>query len=415
MDSRETLRKSDTNGTSNGESMVVSERGPFRKRYVGMLVGAVLVIAALIWGVKYYEYASRHQTTDDAHVDANSVTITSKIGERVDRILVDTDQRVRKGQLLIVLDNADERARVDQARANLALAIETQQALTQQGLGGITQAEASVSNAAAQVPVAQAGVSAAEAQVSAAEAQVPAAAQALAKAQADLARTQSLVSTGDLPRQQLDAARAAEAQAESQYRSASDNVNVAAANVSGAQARVGASQSGISLAQGGVQSAQGKLEQAQAPSQIAVSRTMLDIAEQNLAYTKIYAPSDGYIGEKNATVGQTIGPGVPLLTLIPNRVFITADFKETQVGPMRAGQPVDIKVDAYKGMTFHGKVIAINPASQNTYSLIPSQNVTGNFVKVTQRVPVKISIDDADPNRYPMRPGMSVETSVLVK
>ena len=413
MDSRETLHQSDTNGVSNGAEVV--ERGPFRKRYVGMLVGAVLVIAALIWGVKYYEYASRHQTTDDAHVDASTVSVTSKIGERVDRILVQTDQSVHKGQLLIVLDNADERARVEQARANLSLAIETQQAQTQQSVGGITQAQASVSNAAAQVPVAQAGVSAAEAQVQAAQAQVPAAAQALAKAQADLARTQSLVSTGDLARRQLDAARAAEAQAQSQYRSANDNVNVALANASGAEARVGASQSGISIAQGGVQSAEGKLEQAQAPGQIAVARTMLDIAEQNLAYTKIYAPSDGYIGEKAATVGQTIGPGIPLLTLIPNRVFITADFKETQVGSMHAGEPVDIKVDAYKGMTFHGKVIAINPASQNTYSLIPSQNVTGNFVKVTQRVPVKISIDDADPNRYPMRPGMSVETSVLVK
>ena len=415
MDSREMLRTSDTNGVSNGEAALGIERGPFRKRYVGILMAAVLVIVATIWGVKYFQYASHHQTTDDAHVDANNLTITSKIGERVDRILVDTDQRVHKGQLLILLSNADERARLEQARANLQLAIETQQAQTQQGLGGIAQAQASVSNAAAQVPVAQAGVAAAEAQVRVAQAQVPAAAQALAKAQADLARTQSLVSSGDLPRQQLDAVRAAEAQAESQYRSAADNVNVALANVSSASARVGASQSGISVAEGGVQSAQGKLQQAQAPSQIAVARTMVDIAEQNLAYTKIYAPADGYVGEKNAAVGQTIPPGVPLLALIPDHVFITAEFKETQIGAMRAGQPVDIKVDAYKGHTFHGRVIAINPASQNTYALIPAQNVTGNFVKVTQRVPVKISIDDADARRYPMRPGMSVETSVLVK
>lgn len=415
METRETLPKTNTNGSSNGGASVAPERGPFRKRYVGLVVAALLVIAALIWGVRYFQYASRHQTTDDAHVDAGGVTVTSKIGERVERILIDTDQPVHKGQLLIVLSNVDERARLEQARANLALAIETQQAQTQQGLGGISQAQASVSNAAAQVPVAQAGVAAAEAQVRVAQAQVPAASQYLAKAQADLARTQSLVSSGDLPRQQLDASRAAEAQAESQYRSASDNVNVALANVSAASARVGASQSGISVAQGGVQSAEGKLAQAQAPSQIAVARSVLDIAEQNMAYTKIYAPSDGYVGEKNVTIGQTIAPGVPLLTLIPNHVFITAEFKETQIGPMRAGQAVDIKVDAYKGQTFHGRVIAINPASQNTYALVPAQNVTGNFVKVTQRVPVKISIDDADPRQYPMRPGMSVEASVLVK
>jgi membrane fusion protein, multidrug efflux system len=110
-------------------------------------------------------------------------------------------------------------------------------------------------------------------------------------------------------------------------------------------------------------------------------------------------------------------PSVPttLLTLIPNRVFVTANYKETQVGKMHAGQSVDIRVDAYKGVTFHGKVVSINPASQNTYALVPAQNSTGNFVKVTQRIPVKISIDDADPQRYPMRPGMSVETSVLVQ
>jgi len=125
-----------------------------------------------------------------------------------------------------------------------------------------------------------------------------------------------------------------------------NNVTVAAANVQAAQARVAASQSGISVASGGVQSAQGRLNQAQATSQIAVQRTLLDIAQHALAYTKIYAPRDGYIGEKTVEPGQTVQPGVPLLTLIPNSVFITANFKETQVGPMRPGQSVDIHVDA---------------------------------------------------------------------
>ncbi len=106
---------------------------------------------------------------------------------------------------------------------------------------------------------------------------------------------------------------------------------------------------------------------------------------------------------------------MPLLTLIPNQVFITANYKETQVGNMHPGQPVDVHVDAYKGVTFHGRVIAINPASQSTYALVPTQNSTGNFVKVTQRIPVKISIDDADPQKYPMRPGMSIETAVRVR
>jgi membrane fusion protein (multidrug efflux system) len=361
-------------------------------------------------------YASRHQTTDDARVDANTVAITSKINERVDQILVDTNQPVKKGQLLIVLDDVTERAAVDQAKANLQLALENQQAGITQGSGGVTQAQANVQNAQAQVPVAVAGVQAAQAQVQAARAALPGARQSMARAQADLQRTQALVNSGDVPRQELDAAKASYAQSESQYRAAQDNVNVALANLAAAQQKVGAAQAGVGAAQGSVTAAQGKLSQAQAPAQIATQRAALAIAQQNLVNTRIYAPVDGYVGEKSVEVGQTVSPGNTLLTVIPNQVFITANFKETQIGNMRAGQPVDIRVDAYKGVTFHGKVDSINPASQNTYALVPAQNSTGNFVKVTQRIPVKIAFDsDTDFNRYPMRPGMSVTASVQVK
>src|SRR5579884_2818223 len=373
-------------------------------RPVLLVGGLVIVILAIVWGARWYAYARVHQSTDDARVDANTVAVTSKISERVDNVLVDTDQPVKRGQLLIVLDSADEQAKLAQAKANLQLALQNQQALTTQGSGGIVQAQADVQNAAAQVPVAQAGVQAARAQVQAAQAALPGAQQALAKARADYQRTQALVGSGDVPREQLDAVKAAYAQAQSQYNAAQDSVNVAEANVAAAQQKVAAAQA-----------AQGKLSQAQAPAQIAAQEAAVQLAQQNLANTKIYSPIDGYVGEKSVDVGQTVSPGLTLLTLIPKRVFVTANYKETQVGKMRPGQPVDIRVDAYKGVTFHGKVIAINPASQNTYALVPAQNATGNFVKVTQRIPVKISIDDADPQKYPMRPGMSVETSVLVQ
>src|SRR5579884_646192 len=384
-------------------------------RPVLLVGGLVIVILAIVWGARWYAYARVHQSTDDARVDANTVAVTSKISERVDNVLVDTDQPVKRGQLLIVLDSADEQAKLAQAKANLQLALQNQQALTTQGSGGIVQAQADVQNAAAQVPVAQAGVQAARAQVQAAQAALPGAQQALAKARADYQRTQALVGSGDVPREQLDAVKAAYAQAQSQYNAAQDSVNVAEANVAAAQQKVAAAQAGVGAAQGGVQAAQGKLSQAQAPAQIAAQEAAVQLAQQNLANTKIYSPIDGYVGEKSVDVGQTVSPGLTLFTLIPNRVFVTANYKETQVGKMRPGQPVDIRVDAYKGVTFHGKVIAINPASQNTYALVPAQNATGNFVKVTQRIPVKISIDDADPQKYPMRPGMSVETSVLVQ
>lgn len=385
-------------------------------RPVMLGIGAIVLIAAIIWGVKYFSYARVHQTTDDARVDATTVAVTSKINERIDRILVDTNQPVKKGQLLVVLDNATEQAAVDQAKANLQLALENQSAGVTQGSGGVTQAQAQAANAQAQVPAAQAGVAAAQAQVQQAQAGLPAAQQQLAQAKANLDRTQALVKSGDMPRAQLDSAKAQYAQAVSQYRAAQQSINVAQANLNVAQQKVGAAQAGVAAAQGGIEAAQGKLSQAQAPAQIAAQRAALAIAEQNLKNTKIYAPIDGYVGEKSVEVGQTVNGGMTLLTLIPNDVFITANYKETQVGSMHPGQPVDIKVDAYKGVTFHGKVDSINPASQSTYALVPAQNATGNFVKVTQRIPVKIVFDrDTDFAKYPMRPGMSVVASVQVR
>lgn len=422
MDTREREEQTITPVPGNGKSVPRQEpevevSAPKRNmRPVLFVIGALVLIAAIVWGAKYLSYATSHQTTDDARVDANTVAITSKINERVRQILVDTNDPVKKGQLLVVLDNENERSAVDQAGANLNLALENQQAGITQGSGGVTQAQANVVNAQAQVPVAVAGVQASEAQVLAARAALPGARQSMERAQADLQRTQSLVNSGDVPRQQLDAAKASYAQAESQYRAALDNVNVAIANQVAAEQKVGAAQAGVGAAQGSVTAAQGKLSQAQAPAQIATQRAALAIAEQNLAYTRIYAPVDGYVGEKSVEVGQTVSPGLTLLTVIPNDVFITANYKETQIGNMRPGQPVDIKVDAYKGLTFHGKVLSINPASQNTYALVPAQNSTGNFVKVTQRIPVKIVFDrDTDLQRYPMRPGMSVTASVQVK
>ena len=426
MDSREaartTVETTGRNGNGKGaaepQATIVEpvERSGPRKRYIALVVGLIVAIALLVYGVKWFSYARAHESTDDARIDANTIQITSKITERVDQVLVDTNQQVRKGQPLIVLDNADERAKLDQAKANLQLAMQNQAAGTQQGTGGISQAQAEISNAAAQVPAAEAGVQAAQAQVQVAQAQVPAAQQALARAQADFARTQSLVNSGDLPRQQLDAARAAQAQAAAQYRSALDNVSAAQANLQASASKVGAAQAGIAAAQGGLTTAKGRLSQAQAPAQVAAQRAALQIAAQQLAYTKIVSPVDGFVGERNVDVGQTVSPSLTLLTIIPSsNLFITANFKETQVGKMSPGQPADISIDAYKGVTFHGHVISINPASQNTYALVPAQNSTGNFVKVTQRIPVRIAIDDLDRSKYPLRPGMSVEASVLVR
>jgi membrane fusion protein (multidrug efflux system) len=402
----------ETNGANGGDG---SRTGP-RKRYIFGAIGVLLAIAGLIWGIRYFIYAQAHESTDDARVDANAVQVNSKITERVNQILVDTNQPVHKGQLLVVLDSSDSQAKLAQAQANYDQALANQRTLTAQGHGGVVAAQADITSANAQVPIAQSGVGVAQAQFNAAQAQVPAAQQEFAKAEADLGRTESLVSTGDVPAQQLDAARATAASAASQLQAARYGVSEALANVTAAQQKVDATQAGVGSAQGGLLTAQGKLAQSADPSQVESFRAALDLAKQNLGYTRIYSPIDGYVGEKSVEVGQTVNPSVTLITLIPNDIFITANFKETQMGSMRPGQPVDIRVDAYRGFAFTGRVESINPASQNTYALVPAQNATGNFVKVTQRIPVRIRFDNnVDFAKYPMRPGMSVEASVRVR
>jgi membrane fusion protein (multidrug efflux system) len=417
-DQQKTIAERKVNGPGRSgqelaDDLDVSRPRP-RKRIVFAVVGVVVLILALIWGIPWARYAFSHEGTDDAHVAADEVAVTSKIPERINQILVDTNQSVRRGQLLIVLDNKDELAKLRQAQAQYDLAVANQRATTEQGQGGVSQASGQTANAQAQVPMAQAAVTQAEAQLRAAQAQVPAAQQAYDKAQADFNRVNSLVKTGDVASQQLDAVRAQSAGAAAQLRGAQDQVSVAQANVLAAQDRVTAADAGVSAASGGATTAEGKLAQAADPSQSEAAAAQLYLAKQSLNYTRIYASTDGYVGEKNVEVGQTVGAGLTLLTIVPRRVYITANYKETQMGKMRVGQPADIRVDAYKGVTFHGHVASINPASENTYALVPAQNASGNFVKVTQRIPVRIDVDDSHPD-MPLRPGMSVETYVNIK
>ncbi|GAC1476450.1 MAG: hypothetical protein PVSMB8_04190 [Vulcanimicrobiaceae bacterium] len=260
------------------------------------------------------------------------------------------------------------------------------------------------------------------------------------RAQADLRRITTLVASGDVAAQHLDAARANYEAARSTYSQAQAQVATANARLVEAQQKVDAQRSATASTQAqiGVQEAQlatavGKLsetsaasrvsaQQAQAEAaraQVASLQTQLVTAKSNFGYTKIFSPIDGFVGQKNVEIGQTVSPGVSLMTLIPaTHLYITANFKETQIGKMRVGQEADINVDAYKGVKFVGHVDNLSPASQNTFSLVPPQNATGNFVKVTQRLPVRIVLDRVVDGRladYHVRPGMSVEASVRVK
>jgi membrane fusion protein, multidrug efflux system len=428
-----------------------------RPPVIAIIAGAIVLIAILIWGIRFLAYATTHETTDDARVDADTVTITSKISERVSQILTDTNEPVHKGQVLIRLDDRDERTKYLQsqaavaaqqaqaraARQNVALTSEQQNAQNYQGTGGVKAAQAQVSNAQSMfqaqeqtASAAKAAVAGAVSQLQVAEAEVPSARAALARANADYERYSSLARTGDASQQQLDAQRATQAQALSQYRAALDQVTSAQTNVAQMQARetsalasATAAEAGIGAGEGQLQTAQGRLVESAAPSrvpavaaqanaaqaQVGSAVAQAQTARDQLNYTVIRSPIDGIVGAKNIEVGATVAPGQALLELVPqSQIYITANYKETQLTNMKVGQEVDIDVDAYKGTKFTGRVDSIGPASQNTFSLIPAQNATGNFVKVTQRLPIRIGIVDA-PADKPLRVGMSVETSVKVK
>jgi len=432
---------------------------PARKRpsiWLLIVVGVVVVVG-LIYGIKFLIYATGHESTDDARVDADTVAITSKIAERVDSILVDTNQPVSKGQILIRLDDVDERTRLAVALANrqaqvaqasaaqtdVSLTSATQTAQNQQNTGAIASAQAGILNAAAsaasaqqQVGAAQAAVGEAQAQLRVAQSNVPSAREALAKANADLNRTTALVRTGDLAQQTLDADRASQAQAQAQYRSALDNVAAADTSVTQAQARytaaiatANAAEAGIGSQRGQLATARGRFDESSTPYKVSAQQAQylaaqaqvksldaqLRIAQDQLGYTVIRSPIDGYVGAKNIEIGATVSPGQSLLDLVPRYgTYITANYKETQLGKIKVGQDVDITLDAYKGTTFHGKVQTIAPASQNTFSLVQASNATGNFVKVTQRLPIRIVVVDP-PAGKPQRVGMSAETNVDIK
>lgn len=436
---------------------VEAARGRRRPPAVVLVVAGILVIAALLFGIRYFAYATTHETTDDAKVDADTVTVTSKIGERVAQVLVDTNAPVAKGQVLIRLDDTDERARLQsalaartaqaaQARAaqqNVDFASAQQSAQNQENAGGIAAARAQIANASAnyqaaqeQIAAAKAAVAQTQAQFRVAQSQVPSARAGLLRADADLQRISSLVATGDVARAQLDAQRALQAQAQAQYQSALDGAAAAQTAVTQAQARytaaiatANAAQAGIGAQQGQLTTAQGRLSESATPYRVSAQAAQADAARaqvgsldaqvqtarDQLGYTVIRSPIDGYVGAKNVEIGATVAPGQSLLNIVPRSgLYITANYKETQLGKVHPGAEVDIKVDAYKGAVFRGKVDAIGPASQNTFSLVPAQNATGNFVKVTQRLPVRINVTEA-PADKPLRVGMSVETSVRTK
>ncbi len=394
----------------------------FRRRLLG--AGALVLVAVLAASLYYHNRV----TTDDAQVDGHLVTVASKVYGNVAEVLVRDNQAVKAGEVLVRIDARDYQAKVDQARAALALA-EAQAKGAQIGvpmmqqttLSGTTGAAAALASAQAEFEKAQAAEAQVTADMAAAKANVAAAQASNERAQADLARMKPLADKEEISKQQYDAVLAASRVAEAQVTAANEKFNAAlkeigvkraasvAAQANIERARAGLTQSHASLKQADIQAAQAQ----SAAAAVEQARANLAAAELQLSYTTVVAPSAGVVTKKSVEAGQIVQPGQGLLVVIPlHDVWVTANFKETQLAKVRSGQKAEVKVDMY-GKTFTGKVDSVAGATGTRLSLLPPENATGNYVKVVQRIPVKIVLDPQQD--AVLRPGMNVEATIVTK
>ncbi|WP_337043805.1 HlyD family secretion protein [Emticicia sp. 17c] len=360
------------------------------------VVGVIVLIAALFYGYKEIQYLQRYETTDDAQIDGDVDPVTPKIGGYIKEIRFKDNQPVKAGDTLFIIDDADYRIRVTQAEAALQ---------TAEAGSGVSQLNIGV--AAATIQTSQANVQTARNQVSTAQANVAAAQVRAQKANRDFDRYSRLLAEKTIPQQQFDnvqaerdAAQAALQAAQSQLETAQLQVNAAntQTGVTSSQRKAIASQAAVS---------QATIKQRQAE---------LELARLQLSYTVVVAPAAGVVSKRSVQVGQLIQPGQALCSIVTtNNLWVTANFKETQLTKMEIGQPVDIEVDAFGDEKLTGKVESFAGATGAKFSLIPPDNATGNYVKVVQRVPVRIEVDKNSPVFAKLRPGLSVGVAVDVQ
>jgi membrane fusion protein (multidrug efflux system) len=372
----------------------------------------VLVAAGLWWRSTYSE------DTDDAQINGHLIQVSARIAGQVAKVYVEENQVVKAGDMIAELDPSDYKVAVENAEAALASAQANAAAANVNVPITTVNTGSNLRSADANVSGSQAGVGQAEKQLDSAHARVTQAQANYTKAQADLERYKPLVEKDVISKQQFDAAvaaadatRAAVADARANEQAAVDGVKVALEREAQAQAGLKYAQTGPE--QVAAQSARAK----QAEAQVQQAQAQLDMAKLNLSYTRIVAPTAGIITRKSVEINQNVAPGQNLLMLVSlEGLWVTANLKETQLRHMSAGQAVEIEVDS-TGKTYHGKVTQIGGATGSVLSLFPPENATGNYVKVVQRVPVRIDFTDLageDP-RHELRPGLSVEPKVRVK
>jgi len=408
------------------ENLVLEDRELERPRSRAPLVIGGVAVLAVVGTVLWLHYRNR-VSTDDAQVDGHIVPVSAKIYGSVLQVLVDDNQPVKAGDVLVRLDPRDYQAKVDQAKAAVALAesqaraaevtVPLTRATTESGTSGMT---ANLATTEAQARQAQeAAEQAATSELAWARSNLAAAQAGHEKAQADLERMRPLAAKSEISQQQFDAYNAEARVTEAQFKAAQDRVRSAEQTAKttleaaqAAQARV--TQARAQLQQSRANQQQVQVNQAQAASAVAnvqQARASLETAQLNLSYTTVVAPMDGVVTKKSVEVGQIVQPGQGLLTIIPLKdVWVTANFKETQLAHVRPGLKAEVHVDMY-GRSIEGKVDSIAGGTGARMSLLPPENATGNFVKVVQRIPVKIVFDSL-PEGVVLRPGMNVDATI---
>ena len=413
-----------------------------RKRVLGPLLCLILIAVGTPYGLQLWRYYQIHETTDDAYVTGDIVPISARVSGTVMTVYASEHQQVEDGQLLAELDPDDFAARVVQAEAMVAVAAarlqhaELKVLLTQDSTSNDTvRTGASLRAAQSALREAQHGAEKAEARLRTWEAAV-AAAQAdvdtqdvhVAMAQTGFDRMKNLLNDGVVAQQQFDQALSALQAAEAEKRAKSETLQQTREELDAAKADLSLKQEMVQGEEELVAEAQATVEGSQAQHQsvdiqeaeVKVAQALLQQAEADLAYarlqlqyTTLKAPVAGVVAKKNLEIGQVVQPGRPLLALVPlQEVWVEANFKETQLQYMRPGQRATLQVDAYPEEVFSGTVESLSPGTGAIFSLLPPENATGNFVKVVQRVPVKIRIEPSASPGVMLRPGMSVIATV---
>lgn len=398
-----------------------------RVRRALLSVAIIIIVAGFLLWLHYHNRVS----TDDAQVDGHIIPISSQVPGSVLKILVNDNQAVKKGQLLVQLDPRDYQAKLDDAKAKLAVAqsrvlsanvnVPLTSATTRSDTAGAEAGVAAAQSAyeQAQLALQQASTS----QLAYAQANVQKQQAANQKAQSDLTRMTPLAAKSEISQQQYDAFVAAAAEAKEELAAARQALDLAQQTIPVRQAQVTSAKADLARARASLQAAQANQRQvkmsaanaASARAAVQQAGAGVETAQLNLGYTNIVAPEDGVVTNKTVQIGQILSPGQGLMVIVPlAHIWVTANYKETQLAKVRPGDRAEVHVDMY-GKTFTGHVDSIAGATGSRLSLLPPENATGNYVKVVERIPVKIDLDPIPPSEAILRPGMNVEATIITK